>query len=81
MQDNEYKAKSLSREFNLSDAAETCIITFGCWLDAKMNLSHMPGDIDVRNAIYDMFIDSYSKLSSSESDAFMRASEALKAVR
>lgn len=81
MQDNESKAKSLSLEFGLSDAAATCILTFGCWLDAKANLSHMNGDVQVRNAIYDMFIDSYSCLSAAESSAFMRASEALKEVR
>ena len=81
MQDNEHKAKSLSLEYGLSPAAELCIVTLGCWLDAKSKLSHTPCDISISNAIYDMFIESYGLLTKREADAFMLASDALKAVR
>lgn len=49
MQNNESKAKSLSLELGLSNAATACSIALGRWLDTKGGLSHTPGDIDAYN--------------------------------
>lgn len=78
MQDNEMKAKSLSLEFGLSEEATTCILTFGCWLDAKNRLSNSPCDIDIKNTMYDMFIESYGRLNRKDSDAYIEASNRMK---